>query len=96
MASNLIEAGAYLKTEKDAAACDLEILFAPLYSLERGLARPAEHFGFTLLAAAFVKETHIDAICHAENDESGSMRMEKALQAAPPSGSVVFGICETL
>ena len=53
-------------------------------------------FGFTLLAAAFVKETHIDAICHAENDESGSMRMEKALQAAPPSGSVVFGICETL
>lgn len=51
LASNLIEAGAYLKTGKDAAACDLEILFAPLYSLERGLARPAEHFGFTLLAA---------------------------------------------
>lgn len=48
--SNLIEAGACWKSQKDAEACDLEILFAPLYSLERGAAPPAEH-GFTLLAA---------------------------------------------
>lgn len=51
LASNLIEAGAYLRSRKDAAACDLEILFAPLYSLERGVrSRGAQH-GFTLLAA---------------------------------------------
>jgi choline dehydrogenase len=51
LASNLIEAGACLKSRKDAEAADLEILFAPLYSLHRGLERPAEQHGFTLLAA---------------------------------------------
>ncbi len=51
LTSNLIEAGASLKSGKDGEACDLEILFAPLYSLERGLERRAEQHGFTLLAA---------------------------------------------
>jgi choline dehydrogenase len=51
LASNLLEAGAFLKAPKDAGACDLEILFAPLYRLDRGLERPAEQHGFTLLAA---------------------------------------------
>jgi len=51
LASNLMEAGAFLKESKSAPACDLEILFAPVYSLEHGVARPAEHYGFTLLAA---------------------------------------------
>ncbi len=51
LASNLIEGGAFLKSGSAAPACDLEILFAPLYSLERGLNAPAAHHGFTLLAA---------------------------------------------
>jgi choline dehydrogenase len=51
LASNLIEAGAFLEWRKESAACDLEILFAPLYSLQRGLAPPAEQYGFTLLGA---------------------------------------------
>lgn len=51
LASNLIEAGAFLKADKGAIACDLGILFAPLYSLERGLAAPAREHGFTVIAA---------------------------------------------
>lgn len=51
LASNLLEAGAFLKAPKDADACDLEIVFAPLYRLDRGLERRAEQHGFTLLAA---------------------------------------------
>ena len=51
LASNLIEGGAFLKSSSAVPACDLEILFAPLYALERGLDPPAAHHGFTLLAA---------------------------------------------
>jgi choline dehydrogenase len=49
--SNLIEAGTCWKSQKEAPACDLEILFAPLFSLERGLTRRADQSGFTLLGA---------------------------------------------
>jgi choline dehydrogenase len=51
LVSNLIEAGACLKSRKDAEACDLEIQFAPVRSLERGVARGTKEYGFTLLAA---------------------------------------------
>jgi choline dehydrogenase len=52
LASNLIEAGAFVKSSPDLEACDLEIMFAPLYELEKGLARDAgNQHGFTLLAA---------------------------------------------
>ena len=51
LASNLLEAGAFVKSTKAAGVCDLEILFAPVYSLERGVALPAAQHGFTLLAA---------------------------------------------
>jgi choline dehydrogenase len=47
----LIEAGAFIKSNSKLKACDMEILFAPLYDLERGLSRPAAQHGFTLLAA---------------------------------------------
>jgi choline dehydrogenase len=40
-----------LKTNKDAGECDLEIMFAPLYALDRGLQRRTDQHGFTLLAA---------------------------------------------
>jgi choline dehydrogenase len=50
LVSNILEAGAFAKSRPDLGACDLEILFAPLGSLERGLAPPAEH-GFSLFAA---------------------------------------------
>jgi len=50
LASNLIEAGAFAKSNPKLDACDVEVMFAPLYELERGLARPAVHHGFTLLA----------------------------------------------
>jgi choline dehydrogenase len=51
LSSNLIEAGAFAKSRPDLEACDLEVLFAPLGSLERGLDPPAEH-GFSLFAAS--------------------------------------------
>ncbi len=52
LASNLIEAGAFVKSSPDLEACDLEVMFAPLYDLGRGLARQAgNQHGFTLLAA---------------------------------------------
>ena len=38
LVSNILEAGAFAKSRPDLGACDLEILFAPLGSLERGLA----------------------------------------------------------
>jgi choline dehydrogenase len=49
LASNLIEAGAFIKSNPKLNACDMEILFAPLYDLERG--PPGAQHGFTLLAA---------------------------------------------
>jgi choline dehydrogenase len=58
LASNLIEAGAFfkespfMKSSPKLDACDLEIMFAPLYDLGRGLGRQAgNQHGFTLLAA---------------------------------------------
>jgi choline dehydrogenase len=52
LASNLIEAGAFVKSSLGLDACDLEIMFAPLYNLESGLARDAgNQHGFTLFAA---------------------------------------------
>lgn len=53
LASNLIEAGAFAKSASGLDACDLEIMFAPLYDIEKGLTRDAgvQH-GFTLFAAA--------------------------------------------
>jgi choline dehydrogenase len=52
LASNLIEAGAFVKSRPELDACDMEIMFAPLYDLERGLAQHAgSQHGFTLLAA---------------------------------------------
>jgi choline dehydrogenase len=50
LVSNLLEVGAFAKSSPDLDACDLEVLFAPLGSLERGLDPPAEH-GFSLFAA---------------------------------------------
>jgi choline dehydrogenase len=53
LASNLIEAGAFLKSKASLEACDLEIMFAPLFEVGKGLARHEEDIqhGFTLLAA---------------------------------------------
>ena len=50
LASNLFEAGAFAKSRPELDACDIEVLFVPLGSLERGLHPPAEH-GFSLFAA---------------------------------------------
>jgi choline dehydrogenase-like flavoprotein len=52
LASNLIEAGAFVKSSPGLDACDLEIMFAPLYAIERGLTPdPGNQHGFTLFAA---------------------------------------------
>jgi choline dehydrogenase len=58
LASNLIEAGAFIKSSPlvkpspNLEACDLEVMFAPLYELEKGLTRrDGIQHGFTLLAA---------------------------------------------
>ncbi len=52
LASNLLEAGAFVKSSPKLDACDLEIMFAPLFELEKGLTRTAgQQHGFTLFAA---------------------------------------------
>lgn len=56
LVSNLLEAGAYTRSRPGLPACDLEILFVPLGSLERGLTPPAEH-GFCLFAALLVPQS---------------------------------------
>ena len=49
LASNVAEAGAFLKSKLDLDACDLEIVFAPLGSLDASLAPPGAH-AFSLTA----------------------------------------------
>jgi choline dehydrogenase len=49
LASNVAEAGAFFKSKPDLEACDLEIVFAPLGSIDGSLAPPAEH-AFSLTA----------------------------------------------
>ncbi len=56
LVSNLLEAGAFAKSRPDLDGCDLEILFAPLGSLEHGLTPPAEH-GFSLFAALLTPQS---------------------------------------
>jgi choline dehydrogenase len=56
LVSNLLEAGAFAKSRPDLDACDLEIMFAPLGSLEHGLTPPAEH-GFSLFAALLTPQS---------------------------------------
>jgi choline dehydrogenase len=56
LASNLLEAGAFAKSRQDLDACDLEILFAPLGSLEHGLT-PLEEHGFSLFAALLTPQS---------------------------------------
>jgi choline dehydrogenase len=47
----LIEAGAFIKSSPSLEACDLEVMFAPLYDLGKGLARRGDsQHGFTLFA----------------------------------------------
>jgi choline dehydrogenase len=47
LTSNIAEAGAFMKTESDLPAPDLEFLFAPTYYMNHGLSNPPGH-GFTL------------------------------------------------
>jgi choline dehydrogenase-like flavoprotein len=56
LASNVAEAGAFLKSNPDLEACDLEIIFAPLASLDSSLAPPAAH-AFSLTAALLTPQS---------------------------------------
>jgi choline dehydrogenase len=56
LASNLLEAGAFAKSRPELDACDMEVLFVPLGSLERGVDPPAEH-GFSLFAALLTPQS---------------------------------------
>ena len=56
LASNLLEAGTFAKSRPEVEACDIEILFAPLGFLERGLDPPAEH-GFSLFAVVLTPKS---------------------------------------
>lgn len=82
LASNLLEAGAFLKARKGAGACDLEILFAPLYSLDRGLAPPVEQYGFTLLAALLTPKSR-GTVTLASADPSVPPRIDPGFLTEP-------------
>jgi choline dehydrogenase len=81
LVSNLLEAGAFAKSRPERAACDLEILFAPLGSLERGLTPPAEH-GFTLFAALLTPKSR-GRITLASADPLAPPRIDPAYLSGP-------------
>jgi choline dehydrogenase len=82
LASNLIEAGAFLKSSPDLEACDLEVMFAPLYELEKGLARPATQHGFTLLAAPLQPQSR-GTIALASADPQDAPRIDPGYLTEP-------------
>jgi len=99
LASNLIEAGAFVKSKPDLEACDLEVMFAPLYDLMKGLARPATQYGFTLLAASLQPKSR-GSISLASADPSAAAKIdpcylaesedrEHLMQAAEKARSIV-------
>ncbi len=47
LTSNIAEAGAFVKSRPDLAECDLQLLFAPVYYVDHGFAKPGGH-GFSL------------------------------------------------
>jgi len=82
LASNLIEAGAFVKSSPDLEACDLEVMFAPLYDLEKGLARPATQHGFTLLAAPLQLKSR-GSVRLASADAADAPRIDPCYLAEP-------------
>lgn len=72
LASNLIEAGAFLKSTKGLDACDLELLFTPLFRLEHGLTAGTDPHGFTLMGALLTPASR------------GRLRLASADSTAPP------------
>jgi choline dehydrogenase len=81
LVSNLIEAGAYSKSHPDLPACDLEISFLPLGSLERGLVPPAEH-GFCLFASLLTPRSR-GRVSLASADPLAPPRIDPCYASAP-------------
>ena len=78
LASNLIEAGAFVKSSPKLDTCDLEIMFAPLYETEKGLTRTAgKQYGFTLFAAPLQLKSR-GTITLASADATDAPRIEPA------------------
>jgi choline dehydrogenase len=50
LTSNIAEAGAFVKSRKDLAECDLQFHFAPVHYVDHGFAKPGGH-GYSLGAA---------------------------------------------
>jgi choline dehydrogenase len=46
-ASNVAEAGAFVKSRADLAECDLQLIFGPVHFIDHGFIKPGRH-GFTL------------------------------------------------
>jgi choline dehydrogenase len=82
LASNLIEAGAFVKSRATLDACDLEIMFAPLYEIEKGLARPAAQRGFTLFAAPLQPKSR-GSVTLASADPSEAPRIDPGYLSEP-------------
>ncbi len=81
LVSNLLEAGAFAKSRPEIDACDLEILFTPLGSLERSLTPPAEH-GFSLFAALLTPKSR-GRITLASADPLAPARIDPAYLSDP-------------
>lgn len=81
LVSNLLEAGAYAKSCPDLPACDLEILFVPLGSLETGLKPPAEH-GFSFFAALLTPRSR-GRISLTSDDPMAPPRIDPEYASAP-------------
>ena len=82
LASNLIEAGGFVKSRAALDACDLEIMFAPLYEIEKGLARPAAQHGFTLFAAPLQPKSR-GSVTLASADPSEAPRIDPGYLSEP-------------
>jgi choline dehydrogenase len=83
LASNLIEAGAFVKLSPGLDACDLEIMFAPLYNIENGLARDGgNQHGFTLFAAPLQQKSR-GSVSLASTDPNDAPRIDPGYLTEP-------------
>jgi len=84
LASNLIEAGACIKSSPQLDVCDVEVMFAPLYEIEKGLARRDGQFqhGFTLLAVPLQPKSR-GAVTLASADATEAPRIDPGYLREP-------------
>ncbi len=89
LSSNVAEAGAFLKSRPDLEACDLEIVFAPLGSLDGSLAPPAAD-AFSLSVALLTPQSR-GRITIASADPPGSAARRSEYLSHPEDRARLIG-----